>query len=119
MLIRNTEPGTFLRLSLYNTRLLVRKSPFSTFRGGGLLVGVTMAYAAGAGFGSSIRWFPAFLASAFGLLLGMDCIVGVRNTLTELKVIDSIGDSRDYGSEARPQEGKSRDEEGEGGAMAG
>lgn len=119
MLIQNTEPGTFLRLSLYNTRLLTRKNSFSTLRGGGLLLEVALAWAVSTGFHAPVIWFPAFLAGATGLLLGADFAIGVRNTMIELKVIDTMEDSRDNSSEAREQEGESRDEEGEGGATTG
>ncbi len=118
MLIRGTEPGTFIRLVYHNTKPLTVNRPVATFRFGGLLWAVGITWAFSLWLNIDVIWFPLGVVYALLVFLLGDVLIGTWNTLLELKVLDSIGDHHDHSSEAGDEEGE-QGEEGEGSSIGG
>lgn len=115
MLIKNTEPATFARLVYHNTKPLTVNRPVGTFRFGGLLWAVVIAWCVMLIIGLPVVWLPAFIALALLSFLLGDIVFGTLNTLTELKVLNSMEAFHDHSSKAGQEEGELPEgEDGEG-----
>jgi hypothetical protein len=117
MLIKNTEPATFARLVYHNTKPLTVNRPVGTFRFGGLLWAVGIAWVCMLIMRLHVLWFPLCLACVLGVFLAFDILIGTLNTLTELKVLNSMEAFHDHSGEAGQEEGGLQ--EGEDGTGAG
>lgn len=119
MLIKNTEPMTFVRLVYHNTKPLTVNRLAATFRFGGLLIAVVIAWCGCVVTGLSVLWFPAYLVLVMLALLALDTTIGLCNTLLELRVLDTmeVGDGKRSTASAEEDE-QGEGDEGEGSPVA-
>ena len=107
MLIRGTEPATFFRLTWHYTLRETIRNPSSTFREGGLLLAVILAYSWGLFFRLSLIEYPTAVAGATLFMFLLDLMVGTARTLGWLEQLNQIGGKhRDNGSKTSTQEGE-------------
>lgn len=105
-------------MALFNTHLVTRRNFFCTFRPGGIAVNLGIAYGISVLRHTPLVELPVMVAVVFASALTVDFLFGVKNTMTELHVIDTLGGSNGNSGEARKEEGRPRGEEGEGGTGA-
>ena len=115
MLIKGTEPGTFARLAYHNTRLLTNNGNRATLGFGGALLTTVLAWGTVWIFRFPVWYYPVAWVLILTGLLTADSVIGIRNTLMELKVLDSLGDHYDHRCETCEEEG----EQGEGPGVEG